>query len=125
MKISRLRKRKYLKMLKSAVDDLCREVDSLVSGVGYKNTEIEGERAFSHCVDFARDGIARWVRVLTKGGFKVYYTTAHDLMTKIYTRPADLELMYEYIEREWEQTARFIERFSLERRWKRKKKSSS
>ena len=30
-----------------------------------------------------------------------------------------------YIEREWEQTARFIDRFSLERRWKRKKKSTS
>ena len=30
-----------------------------------------------------------------------------------------------YIEREWEQTARFIERFSLERRWKRKKNSTS
>jgi hypothetical protein len=30
-----------------------------------------------------------------------------------------------YIDREWEQTERFIQKFSLERRWKRQKKSTS
>ena len=30
-----------------------------------------------------------------------------------------------YIDREWEQTQRFIQRFSLEKRWKGKKNSTS